>query len=130
VPALAAMLATFGCSPACQAGIVATIEPESGLDPSAQGWFGAGLPQWTGPRRHHAAAECGFVPNAGACQVALIVRELGEFGIRDRLFSMTDPGEAAEFFYRHFEMPGARIPERRVERAQHIYNELNVGDPP
>jgi hypothetical protein len=124
VPALAAMLATFGCSTACQSGIIATVEPESGLDPSVQGRFGAGLPQWVGARRRRAERECGFTPTAGACQIALIVAELGEYGIRDRLFAMTDPAAAVRYFYARFEMPGQRIPERRVMRAREIWEEL------
>lgn len=120
------MLASHGCSPACQAGIIAVMEPESELDPAITGRYGSGIAQWTAGRRRRVARECGFTSASGACQVRIVVDELGEFRVRDRLFAITNPELAAELFYSRFEMPGRRCPPARVAHARVLYRELTM----
>jgi len=128
--ALVALLHVHGCSLACAAGIVAVMEPESGLDPAAVSATGTGLAQWTGSRRRRLLAVCGAAWRDPECQVAYLAFEADELGIRARLFAARDPMTAARLFFAGFEMPGQRIPGRRLARARAVYAEARQATKP
>ncbi len=121
--ALASWLSLHGCSAACGAGIIANLERESGLDPAASSRTGVGLPGWAGPRRRRMQRLLGAGWRDGVSQLRHIVVELGEFGVRDRLFGETDPGQAAMLFFHGFEWPDPKkpLPAGCARRALELY---------
>lgn len=122
--ALVSMLATHGCTLACASGVIANLSIESGLDPASAGRSGIGLAQWGGPRKRRLLIALGSRWTNARSQVAFIVTELREMGLAERLFRMTDPGEAAVLFAREYERPRSRIYTRRAQRAMAIYTTL------
>jgi hypothetical protein len=121
---LISWLGMHGCTLACASGIAANLEAESGLDPKVVGPSGIGLAQWSGNRRRRLVCLFSDQWREPELQVAFMVTELEEMGLRDRLFGMTDPGEAAKVFMLRFERPKQRNPARRVARARALYSEL------
>lgn len=129
VLALVAYLGIKGCGLACAAGVVANFEAEvgPGLNPCTVGASGVGLSQWAGARRRRLIATLG--PRDWCHpwrQLDFVVAEIAEFGMRDRLFAATDPGEAARYFMFGFERPRSRNPAPRQRRAWEIYRHLTV----
>ncbi len=120
---LVAYLASQGCALPCSAGIIANLERESRLNPAALSVTGAGLPQWSGKRRARLFATLGARWRDAHLQLHHMVIELGEFGIKDRLFAERDPARAARIFFSGFEMPGRRPPALCERRAREIYRE-------
>lgn len=126
VLALVSYLAAHGCSMACQAGVIANLSAESGLRPCIVTRSGVAMPQWSGTRRTRFLAWAGRDWCNPRKQIEHVVRELGEMGIKNRLFAMTDPGDAAALFMRRFEMPRNKDPRHRMAVAWSIYNDLRA----
>lgn len=121
---LVAWLALQGCALPCASGIIANFEIESRLQPRAVSRSGAGMAQWSGRRRSRLLATLGAGWRDGYAQLRFMVMELGELGLRDRLFAERDPADAARLFMLRFECPRHRHTETRARRAREIYREV------
>lgn len=123
---LALALRLAGCSTSCQAGMLSNIEAESGpaMNPCIVSASGIGWIQWAGVRRRRIMRELGAAWCRPSAQIAYIIRELAEMKLRDRLFAMTDPAEAARFVMLAYERPRSRDPRHRMARAREIYRDL------
>lgn len=130
MPAMVAYLALAlrlaGCSTSCQAGVLANFHHEAGpeMNPCVVSRSGIGLPQWAGPRRARVMRELGAAWCRPSAQIAYIIRELTEMRLKDRLFAMTDPAEAARFVMLAYERPRSKSSRRREITAVAIYRDL------
>lgn len=122
---IAGWLALHGCATPCQAGILANIEAESGLDPCAVSASGVGLVQYAGNRRRQLLATLTRDWCDPRRQVEYIIADIAALGLRDRLFSAADPAAAAVLFAREFERPANRDYRHRAARARELYQWLS-----
>lgn len=121
-----AWLLVHGYPSAPAAAIVANLEIESGLDPTAVSPTGAaGMPQYEGSRRRALlldAVAAGVDWRNPEFQLAWLDRELKAMAISRRFLKITDPASAAIFFARHYERPRGAM-TLRAKRAAEIYRE-------